>query len=349
MAIVLPDARQLSDEVLQALRLRALHGCELGMSETEVADLLGVARETVCRWWMAYMDDGLDALPQDRTGRPLGSGRTLSDDQAAHLQDLIDHNTPEKLGIAAPLWTRAAVRDLIRKEYDIDVPVRTVGEYLKRWGYTAKRPTRHNKKQEPEEVREWLEETYPKLEAKATEEDAEIHCCDETGVAADEHPCCGYAKEGEPAVMEVPDPHIRVNVISAVTNEGDFHFMTYTDTLNSALFIVFLEQLLLATGTRKIYLIADRLRAHTSQEVQDWLSRHRDRIELVPLPRRAPELNPDEYFNNDLKGNVHRAALPNTLKELQAQVQTFLDDLRQLPVHVMGYFEHPCVQYAAVL
>ena len=36
MAISLPDARQLSDEVLQSLRLRALRGCELGYSEIEV-------------------------------------------------------------------------------------------------------------------------------------------------------------------------------------------------------------------------------------------------------------------------------------------------------------------------
>ena len=45
MAISLPDARQLSDEVLEALRLRALRGCELGFREADVADLLGVSRE----------------------------------------------------------------------------------------------------------------------------------------------------------------------------------------------------------------------------------------------------------------------------------------------------------------
>ena len=33
MAISLADARQLSDEVLEALRLRALRGCELGFRE----------------------------------------------------------------------------------------------------------------------------------------------------------------------------------------------------------------------------------------------------------------------------------------------------------------------------
>jgi transposase len=132
MAIELPDARQLSNLVLEALRLRALHGCEIGFQETDVADLLGLSRETVCRWWSAYRKGGLDAIPQDRTGRPLGSGRTLDETQAAHLQGKLKDHHPDDWCIAAPLWTRRAVRDLIRNEYGVDMPIRTVGEYLKR-------------------------------------------------------------------------------------------------------------------------------------------------------------------------------------------------------------------------
>jgi transposase len=79
MAITLPDARQLSDDVLEALRLRALNGRERGFTEADLADLLGVSRETVCRWWSAYTTHGIDALPHERTGRPLGSGRLLSE------------------------------------------------------------------------------------------------------------------------------------------------------------------------------------------------------------------------------------------------------------------------------
>jgi hypothetical protein len=59
MAIPLLDARELSDEVLEALRLRALHGLELGFTEAEVGDLLGVYRETVSRWWSAYAHGGV--------------------------------------------------------------------------------------------------------------------------------------------------------------------------------------------------------------------------------------------------------------------------------------------------
>src|SRR3954467_4648675 len=96
MPISLPDARQLSDEVLRALRLRAIRGCELGYTETEVADLLGLARETVSRWWSAYAGSGEQALPGDRTGRPVGSGRTLNDGQAAWLRAALVSKTPRQ-------------------------------------------------------------------------------------------------------------------------------------------------------------------------------------------------------------------------------------------------------------
>jgi transposase len=346
MALSLPDARQLSDEVLEALRLRAVRGCELGFTEADVADLLGVSPETVSRWWSAYARRGRDALPGDRTGRPVGTGRTLSDEQARHLQALIDDHSPEALGIPSPLWSRRAVQGLIRKEYGILMPVRTVGEYLKRWGYTAKKPRRHSRDQDPEEVDEWLNETYPDLAGKARREGADIFWCDETGVAADEYPGYGYAREGRRATMEVPKPHVRINMVSAISNGGRLRFMTYKGAMDGALFLMFLGRLVRG-ATRKVYLIADRLKAHDTGAVRRWLAEHRDEIELVPLPTYSPELNADEYLNNDMKGNVKAEGLPNDKEELRSLIQTFMRKLLHLPDHVMSYFLHPCVAYAA--
>jgi transposase len=346
MSISLPDARQLPDEVLQALRLRALRGIERGFSEAEVADLLGVSAETVSRWWTAYATGGLAAIPGERTGRPVGSGRTLSDEQARRIRVRIDNFSPEDLGIAAPLWSRRAVRDLIRQQLGITMPVRTVGEYLKRWGSTAKRPRRHARQRDPEEVRRWLEETDPAIEARAREEGAEIFWCDETGAAADEHPRYGYAREGRPATIEVPDSHIRMNQISAISNEGTVRFMTYEGAMDGALFQVFLGRLL-RSSTRKIILIVDRLKAHGKGAVAEWVEAHKDRIEVIPMPARTPELNPDEYLNNDLKGNVNEGGLPANEGDLRSRMQRFMRRLLSAPEHVMSYFQHPCVQYAA--
>jgi transposase len=348
MAITLPDARKLSDEVLQALRLRALRGCELGFTESEVAELLGVARETVARWYAAYARGGLDALPEERTGRPVGSGRTLTDEQGAHLQELLDTNSPDKLGIASPLWNRRAVRDLIYREYGIRMPVRTVGKYLQRWGYTAKKPRRHARDQDPDEVRTWLEETYPLIEAQAAQEDAEIQWCDEVGAAADEHPGCGYARRGAAATVEVPDCHLRMNLISTITNAGKVRFMTYAGTMTAALFITFLTRLLRGT-TKKILLIVDSLPAHVAADVEAWVDARPEQIELFFLPGYAPERNADEYLNHDLKGQVNAAGLPHDKPELRSRIQQFMRKLLHWPEHVMSYFQHPDVQYAAAM
>lgn len=346
MSIQLPDARQLSDEALQVLRLRALRGIELGYSELDLADLLGVCNETISRWWTAYVADGLPALPGGRSGRPLGSGRFLSDQQAERIQARIDLHTPEEVGIPHALWTRRAVRDLIRQDLGIDLAERTVGQYLRRWGYTSKRPSRHARQQNPDEVEQWLLETYPAIEAQAERERAEILWTDEVGVAADHHPGYGYAREGERATMEVPGPHIRVNQISAISNEGTVRFMTYQGALNAAVFLLFLTRLI-AGASRKLLLIADRLQAHKTPAVQAWVEAHRDQIEVFYLPTYSPELNPVEYLNNDMKGAVNEAGLPPDRPTLQGRLSAFMKRLVRVPEHVISYFLHPWTRYAA--
>jgi transposase len=336
----------LSDEALQVLRLRALRGIELGYSELDLADLLGVCHETISRWWTAYSTEGLGALPGDRSGRPVGTGRLLSDQQAQRIKACIDFHGPEELGIAHALWTRRAVRDLIRKEFAIDLAERTVGAYLRRWGYTSQKPGRHARKQDPDEVEQWLAETYPAIEEQAERENAEILWTDEVGVDAEHHPGCGYARRGERATMETPPPHIRVNQIAAISNEGAVRFMTYKGSLTAVVFLLFLSKLI-AGASRKILLIADQLQAHKTPEVLQWLHAHQDRIEVFYLPTYAPELNPVEYLNNDLKGAVNKAGLPDNRGILHTRIVTFMDQLANVPKHVISYFLHPWVQYAA--
>jgi transposase len=346
MAVSLPDARTLSDEVLEALRLRALRGCELGFTEADVADLLGVCRETVCQWWTAYCRGGVPALPQQRSGRPLGSGRLLSDEQARHIQELLDHQQPKDRGIAAPLWNRRAVAALIRQELGVTLALRTVGAYLRRWGYTPQRPARKARKQDPEEVRQWLDETYPELVVRAEKEGADIYWCDEMGVGIDTYPGRGYARPGQPPHKEVSGGHTRVNAVSAIDNRGRAQFLTFTGPLDGAVFVAFLGLLLRATR-KKIFLVLDRLQAHISAEVQEWVAARADRLELILLPRYAPERNPVEYLNNNAKAEVNAAGLPTNQEQLHSNLDTFLNKLAGWPQRILDYFGHPDVQYAA--
>jgi transposase len=316
MSIQLPDARQLSDDALQVLRLRALRGIELGYTEVELADLLGVSNVTISHWWTAYQSQGLDALPGGRTGRPLGTGRFLSDAQARRIRECIDSRSPQELNLPHALWTRRAVGDLIRAEFDIDLADRSVGTYLRRWGYSPKQPSRHAKRQDPDEVERWLLETYPAIERQAERENAEILWTDEVGIQADHHPGRGYARVGERATMAVPAPHVRVNQIAAISNEGTARFMTYQGSFTAAVFLVFLQKLI-------------------------------DRIAVFYLPAYSPEMNPVGYLNNDLKGRVNAAGLPDDRPALHERVLEFMGRLSEMPKHVISYFLHPWTRYAA--
>jgi len=152
MPIEIADARHLCDVALDVLRLRAIHGIESGYSQVELAKLLGVRNETISRWWIAYQADGIDSLPGNRTGRPQGSGRALDDARAKTIRDTLDASLPEELGLEHAMWTRRAVGDLIRELFGIDLADRTVGNYLRRWGYTPKKPSPRSAKQDPDEV-----------------------------------------------------------------------------------------------------------------------------------------------------------------------------------------------------
>lgn len=345
MAIELPDARHLSDQALQVIRERALRGIELGYTQSELAALLGVCQETISRWWVAYSRDGSDALPGPRTGRPNGSGRMLSDQQAEQIRTLIDQNSPEELDLPHAMWTRRAIGDLIRKEYQIDLADRTVGLYLQRWGYTAKKPSRRSDQQEPDEVQQWLIEQYPAIEKQAHQEDAQIMWADEVGVQADHQPGQSYAPEGERAVVDFPRPHIRINQITAISNEGDIRFMRY-ESMNAEVYLEFLSKLV-AGSSRKILLIVDHLQAHKTPKVEAWLTENQEQIEVYYVPRYAPELNPVEYLNNDLKGRLNKEGMPQDKGGLRAHLRKHMGYLAAVPAHIMSFFMHPRVQYAA--
>src|SRR4051812_34128591 len=175
MAIELPDGRSECNDVLDALRLRAVHARELGYAVVDIAAILGVREETVPRWRSRYDQGGQEALPGDRTGRPVGSGRLLAGEQGRCIRQAIGTKSPQELEIFAAPWTRQAVQQLIKQRVGVRLPIRTVGEYLQRWGYTPRKPVREAYEQDPEEVAEWLEETYPEIERRAAQGGGEIH------------------------------------------------------------------------------------------------------------------------------------------------------------------------------
>ena len=202
------------------------------------------------------------------------------------------------------LWTRKAVQLYIKQLWAIDMPIRTVGEYFNRWGFTPQKPLKRAYKQNPKAVKSWLDNDYPAIAERAKKENAEIHWGDETGLCNDSYHGRSYAPRGETPAIKLHPRCERVNLISSVTNQGLVRFMVYKKKMNSQTMIKFMQRLI-KVPSKKIFLIVDNLKVHHSYIVKDWLEEHKNEIEIFFLPSYSPELNPDEYLNCDLKDGVH--------------------------------------------
>ena len=99
----------------------------------------------------------------------------LSAEQEQQIQKAIIDKRPERLKMDFCLWSLAVVMQLIEQEYGIKLPVRTVGKYLSRWGFTPQKPVKKAYEQRPGAVQAWLNEQYPAIAAKAKAEGGEIH------------------------------------------------------------------------------------------------------------------------------------------------------------------------------
>lgn len=99
-----------------------------------------------------------------------------------------EHSHPEPLKLPFALWTREAIATLSQEKYDLKIPLRTLTDYLKRWGFTPQKPAGQAIEQKPEAVKKWLEEEYPAIEAKAKAEKGLIDWGDEMGLRSDHQP-----------------------------------------------------------------------------------------------------------------------------------------------------------------
>ena len=135
-------------------------------------------------------------------------------------------------------------------------------------------------------------------------------------------------------------------MISAVNNRGLMRFMCFKGALNASLFIIFLRRLI-KDASGKQFLIVDNLRVHRSVKVSKWVAAHNDQIELFFLPPYAPEHNPDEYLNNDLKQKLKNLPRPDSHEELVQGTTSVLRSLQRSPHRVRAYFHHKDVRYAA--
>jgi len=338
------DFRSLPPEGQEDIRRKAVRAVLNGRTQVETAGLFGVTRQAVCTWVRLYRDDGVKALRARRRGRP--PGKRLQPWQCAQIARVLIDRHPDQLKMPFYLWTREAVGQLIEKRFGVELSVWTVGRYLADWGFTPQKPVKRAFEKNPEAVRTWLTKEYPAIRRRAKREKAVIYWGDEMGVRSDHVTGITYGLRGHTPEVPATGQRFGCNMISAITNRGQLAFMVFPQRFRAGVFLEFARRLL-RHAQRRVFFIVDGHPVHRARRIKQWVESTRGRIVMFFMPGYSPELNPDEYLNNDVKANAVGRRRAQHRKELVDNVRGYLRSTQKQPMIVRSFFEAEHVRYAA--
>ena len=336
------DFRSLPSAAQEDIRRKAVNAVLGGAGRCAVAKLFGVTRQAIRKWMLLYDAGGEKALQAKPRGAPKREG-ILKPWQCALAVRTITDKCPEQLKLPGFwLWTRGAVRSYLRSSFGVELSLSSVGRLLRRWGLTPQKPARRAYQRDAVACGRWMEEGYPGIRAQAKREKARVMWGDECGFRSDHQAGTSYGRKGQTPVIPSSGARFGCNMVSAIDNAGHLAFKMFEGKFNGTVFIDFMRRLIRQTG-HKVFLIVDNLKAHKGEAVMRWVKKHSSSIRLFFLPKYSPDLNPDEYLNNDVKSNAVGRRRARDKEDLKANVSAYLRSRQKQPSIVKSFFQEPHV------
>jgi transposase len=152
----------------EARRYRAWELHELGWNQRRIAEALGVTEGAVSQWFKTVREQGVAEL-RSHPGRG-GPQPKLAEGELGRLAEYLQRG-PEAYGFLGAVWTRARVREVIRKEFGVTYSARHVGRLLHQIHWTRQKPVQRADQRDAEAVAQWHDEIFPDLKKRQRPKD----------------------------------------------------------------------------------------------------------------------------------------------------------------------------------
>ena len=292
-----------------------------GHTWATVATLLFCSSRTIDRWVKRFHEEGIEGLAGHKPGRPF----RFAVSWIATVVAWVTQKTPRDFGFLRSRWCCEAIALLMLREHQVEVSRETVRRWLHKGNLVYRRP------------RPVLGPTDTEREAKLDKLRAVLAGLpeDETAVFQDEvdintNPKIGamWMVKGHQAEVETPGNNEKRYLSGSIHWRTGQVFLTEgkpKQGRNTALFLAHLDDLRRRLRRyRKIHVICDNAKCHTSNEVAVYLWEHRDRIDLHFLPSYSPDCNPIERVWWNLHDQITRNHQCQSMEELLDLTFTWL-------------------------
>jgi transposase len=178
---------------------------------------------------------------------------------------------------------------------------------------------------------------------KAQKEGRTIVFIDESGLSQRPHRCRTWAPRGQTPVLQYHFNWKTISVAAGMTL-WNFYFQIFDKAVGKEETIIFLVHLLRHVRN-PLLIVWDRLPAHRSRLVGEFLDSLKGQIAVEYLPPYAPELNPVEYLWGYWKHHLLPNVCPKDLWHLNDRARQTLRRLRRRPRLITAFWKQSSLSF----
>jgi transposase len=287
---------------------------------SRIASTVGCAVSTVNRVAERFREHSIEGL-MDR--REDNGESKLDETFLGQLREVVDQS-PLDFGYHRPTWTRELLVAVMKKLTGVSVHVGTMSRALRKIGARRGRPrptvgcpwSKATKTRRINAINQLRANRRPN-EIIVYEDEVDIHLNPKIGL--------DWMNRGHQKEVLTPGQNQKRYLAGALNPDTGELTIIEGSQKNSDLFLRMLEALLEQySEAKRIYVILDNYRIHSSRIVQAALSHRLKKISLVFLPPYCPNENKIERVWKDLHDEVTRNHQHATMTDLMKAVHRYL-------------------------
>jgi transposase len=323
-----------SGDVKMVRRIEVLLDYSRGDCPTEIAARHGISVSSLYAWLKQLLVDGLESLkPRWKGGRPC----KLTKQQKKVLGELIDGG-PEAAGFGSGCWNSVLIQEVIYQHFGKLYNVHYVCELLQQLGFSFQKARFVSDHLDEAKRREWLRQTWPRIQAQAQAAGGLLLFGDEASFAQWGSLSYTWARKGQQPMVKTSGKRKAYKAYGLIDYfSGRFFYQGITGRFNADSYITFLSQVLALTRA-PIFLIQDGARYHTAKKTRLFFAQHAHRLAVYQLPSYSPDYNPIEYLWRNVKKEATHLKYFPTFDHLLHTVEKTLADFQNQPERIHALF-----------
>ena len=336
------DGRELSHEILEHYRFRAIELHKSGEKVKDIAKFFGIHIGSVSRWLTMYRRGGKKAL---KSRKAPGPKTKLTTEEKKLIIKLIKKPATE-YGFETPLWTCKKIKQLIKDKTGKTIHYSNVWRWLVRWNMSPQKPERRAHEFDQKKWNKWMKEVWPEILEKAKRWQAVIYFHDECGVSLIAVLGTTWSPKGKTPIVKVTGKRGKICVSSVISQSGRLLFRIEKGTVDAKVFIGFIKQLIKHHKHTKFIVVTDRARPHTANAVKDFAEENKRKFAIYYFPPYSSHHNPDENTWGYLKSNKLKAHQAKSIKDLKKLTLSGMKSIQSRPYIVRSFFHDSFITQA---